>query len=162
MKKMFKRVLSLLIATATCLSMGLSAFAAEDTTKTTADNGLVWENDDWAEDGEIMPRGTIAGYAYAVISPTKNYITIPCSSSVASGEVSGMGITIQTRCSQTFVVGYRGYANDYKASQITGSMTSNDEVYPAGTQWGCSSYTIYFSNLPTNCPSFEVRVWIYG
>lgn len=157
MKKMFKRVLSLLIATATCLSMGLSAFASEATTSSAV-------NDSFAttDDSGIMPRGTISGYAYAVITPAKNYIIIPCSSSVNKNETSGMGITIQTKCSQKeLIVGYSGYAEDYKASTINGSMKSEDEVYLGGSQWGCNSYRINFT-IPAGCPSFEVRVWIYG
>lgn len=151
MKKMFKRFLCLLISTATCLSMGLNVFAAE----ATASGDLV------VEDG-IMPRGTISGYAYAVITPAKNYIIIPCSSHVNKNETSGMGITIQTKCSKKeLIVGYSGYAEDYKASTINGSMKSEDEVYLGGSQWGCTSYRINFT-IPDGCPSFEVRVWIYG
>lgn len=158
MKKTFKRIFTFLIATVTCLSMGLNTFAAEATTSSTIDNP-----NDITEDNIIIPRGSIGGYATGSISSEKNYIVIYCTSTIDPNQTSGMGITVQTRCSKgNYVVGVHGYANDAKASSFEGSMTTNDETYYGGTQWGCTKYTVYFSNIPSNCPPFDVTVWIYG
>lgn len=119
-------------------------------------------NDISSDDGSIMPRGSISGYAYAVITHTNNFINIPCQSSIGKNEVSGMGITVQTRCSTPgIMLGVHGHPISGKASYFDDSMTTNDTIYPGGTHEGCTMYRIYFT-MPADCPSFEVFVWIYG
>ncbi len=153
MKKMFKRFLSILIATATCLSMGLNAFATEVTASSSTRGDLV------VEDG-IMPRGNISGYAYAVISPQNTEMTIYCDSYVMPFETSGMGITVETKCSGgTYNVGVRGYARKGTAGNFDSSMTTNDHRYWSLTHKGCSEYVVYFTGVTTE---FEAQVWIYG
>lgn len=153
MKKMFRRLFTLLLAAVTCLTMGLNAFAVEDTTSNSASTNL-------ATDDGIMPRGNISGYAYAVISPQNTEMTIYCDSFVLPFETSGMGITVETKCSGgTYNVGVRGYARKGTAGTFDSSMTTNDHRYWSLNHKGCSEYVVYFTGVTTE---FEAQVWIYG
>lgn len=159
MKKFFKRILTGIVATVTCLSMGLNTFAAETTTVDIVNDTLAT-----TDESIIMPRGTINGYASKTITPQDNKLIINCTSSGGAWVGSGMGVTVRCTSSSTGkIIGYDGApTGGSRGDSFSGYVSSNGESYQQNlTQYEAKQYTITFT-LPADCPSAYVQVWIYG
>ena len=106
-----------------------------------------------------VARSSISGYNQKSLTSGNSIIEIP----VSSSGLGGMGITIKTSCSGNYQLDYIGYVSGGEpASDISGSMSSNDTVEHHDL-WhgpGTSEYTLLFG-IPQGV-SVLVQVWIYG
>ena len=162
MNKIKKRIFSVLLTLALCLTCAMPTFAAEkapaeaSSTEKTAKLYTFEVNGD-AETS--VARSSISGYNQKSLTSRISIIEIP----VSSSGLGGMGITIKTSCSGNYQLDYIGYVSGGEpASDISGSMSSNDTVEYNGL-WhgpGTSEYTLLFG-IPQGV-SVLVQVWIYG
>lgn len=149
-KKFAKRIVAFLFATIMCLSLSMSAFAAEVSEKPVVNS---------RENSDIMPISSISGYARKNITSNDSYIEV----SVSSEGTGGMGITIKTTSSSSGSIEFAGFSISGNASQISGSIPINNgemqfhDLYHNGS---VGLYYILFT-VPAGV-SVDVQVWIYG
>ena len=163
MNKIKKRIFSILLTLAVCLTCAIpTAFAAEQATVETFPVEKTAKLYTFEVNGNAeasLTRSSISGYNQKSLTSGNSIIEIP----VSSSGLGGMGITIKTTCSGNYQLNYIGYVSGGEpASDISGSMSSNDTVEHHNL-WhgsGTSEYTLLFS-IPQGA-SVLVQVWIYG
>lgn len=169
MKTFIKRFTSLFVVLAMCLSLGcLTAFAAEipeEVNTPTEANVTSFEVASITPvDENIMPRGSISGYAQQVIDKNHKVMYVFCDAQGGAIVGSGYGVTVKTNCpSGDYRVVVHGYAKTGgDADAFWFGMSTNDEHQMHDlTQYQTTCFAIEFT-LPDDCPSFTAQVWIYG
>lgn len=163
-KNTTKRISSFILALVLCFSFSTYAFAAE--VSTSADDVVTGEDlhiigeytFEVTEDG-IMPYSSVGGYNQKAITADDRTLVIECSGS----GMGGMGITIETTCSQgAFSIDYAGASYIGDASTITGTMKTQDHLELHNLwQSNLQEYYLFFT-IPSHISSYFVKVWIYG
>ena len=159
-----KKVLSCVMATILCLSFNATAFAAE-----TPEPVIDVEQAQEAgvklyailDDGNIMPLSSISGYNQATLTSSAKGMLVECS---ASG-IGGMGITVETSCSQTYNVNLVGSAgsSSLATSELNKTISTNDhkEYHNLHHSGDFRYYLIGLDGIRSGDQVF-VKVWIYG
>lgn len=162
MKVTKKYIGALLLALSICISSTVSTFATKIPTDATSNNArsIIGEYTfEVCSNGINTLYSSVGGYNQKSITSSDRYLSIDCSGS-GSG---GMGITIETSCSYgTYSIDYAGSSAIGSASSISGTMTTNSHIEKHNlyqTQLG--QYILAFT-IPSNVPSYFVKVWIYG
>lgn len=155
-KNNVKRIVSLLLALVLCFSFATSASAAEISTPQKNTELYTFEV---TKDGtSLVARSSVSGYNQKSITTNDHNIVINCNGSGAGG----LGITIETSCSQTYEINYAGSSTIGYGDSISGKMTTNDhKEFHGKWQDTLTQYVIGFS-APNGRASYFVKVWIYG
>lgn len=163
MNKIKRQIFSVLLALTLCFTCAIPTFAAEESPEdsfvSTKETAKLYTFDVSDTDGASITRSSISGYNQKTLTSSNGMIEIP----VSSSGIGGMGITIKTNCSGNYQLEYIGYVSGGEpASDISGSMTSNDnkEHHNLWHGVGTSEYTLVFK-IPQGV-SVNVQVWIYG
>ena len=163
MNKKFRRILSALLTLTLCFSLSSSVFAASAKgNETAAQKNLIGEYTfEVSGDGTVMPLSSVSGYNQKTVTAAEgnNGISIDC-----NGQgVGGMGITIETSCSNgNYQMEYAGSSVIGSASNISGRIWTNDHIELKSNLWqnNLGQYFVAFG-VPSGVSVF-VKVWIYG
>lgn len=157
LSKTSRRFLTLLLALVMCMSVGITASAAEMPQGTPNVEAQAVAS---AEDSGIMPLSSVSGYARKTLTKGNNMILVEC-----DGEgIGGMGVTIRATSSSGGSVSFSGasYGSYSGASDISGSVVLNgpDKEFHGLWHNQLAYYAIVF-DIPDGV-SIDVQVWIYG
>lgn len=155
-KNTIKRICSLLLALVLCFSFVTSASATEISTSQKCAEMYTFEV---TQDGaSVVGQSSVGGYNQKSITTNDHNIVINCNGSGAGG----LGITIETSCSQTYEISFAGASSIGHGDAISGKMTTNDhKEFHKKWQDTLTQYVIGFSS-PNGRDSYFVKVWIYG
>ena len=157
--KNVKKFFSLFIALSLCMAMAVPAFAAENPKEVSAPNGASYTFE-VTSDGAKMVRSNLWGSASKTLTKggSNNGIFISCDGS----GFGGMGITIDTHCSQgNYKMDFAGTSTIGSGSNISGTISTNaHKEFKRLTQFNLKEYMIAF-DVPEGV-TVSVDVWIYG
>lgn len=162
MNKIKKRIFSVLLTLALCLTCAMPTFAAEKApaeASSTEKTAKLYTFEVSGDAERSVTRSSISGYNQKSITASNDYIFVPCSVS-GSG---GMGITIETSCSAgTYSMEYAGAPSIGVGYSIGGTMSTNDHVEIHDLFHGTNLEEYFITFNPPSGVSVLVKVWIYG
>lgn len=166
-----KKFFCIILALALVLSLSVHAFAAEVTSDVKTDveatmynlevtsKGIISVSD---ENGNVLPRSSISGYASGDVSRDSTYFLVW----VNSSGIGGMGVTVKTSCPnwdgtiRFDLVSDRG-SKAITEEYITTNGTKEFHNLLHGLPSTPSYYLANFSGIPEGY-TVNAQVWIYG
>lgn len=159
MKNNIKKLFSLFVAFSLCMAIAIPVFAEENSTDASAPNCASYTLEVTSDEVKVV-RSSVSGYGSKILTSqgSGNGILVSCNGS----GWGGMGITIDTHCSQgNYTIEFIGTSTIGFGSDISGIITTNDHiVFEDLIQRNLSEYMIVFT-IPEGV-SVSVEVWIYG